>query len=257
MTEHPGQPPTGRPWPPPAWPAPGHPPPQWAPDQTTPAGYGAPGHGQGYPPPQGFPPPHAGTDGFAIATLVLGIIAVVPLAVIFGILALGRTGPGRQAGRGMAIAGLALAGVWTLLIGAGIAVAVATAAEGDDSGQIASGGSVAATDLQEGDCLNGLGDDVTSVQTLPAVPCAVAHEGEVFAVFDLPAGPYPGATAVDEQVEAGCYDRFDTYAPRASADTSIGIFFVYPLEANWRLGDREVVCIATTPSPTTGSLRDR
>jgi Domain of unknown function (DUF4190) len=80
----------------------------------------------GYPPPYGFPYPtrRAGTNGFAIASLVLGILWILwigsILALIFG--QVGRNqidGGGQiQGGRGMAIAGIVLGwiGVGTLLL---------------------------------------------------------------------------------------------------------------------------------------------
>lgn len=82
--------------------------------------------------PQPYYPPTVGTNGLAIAAMVLGIVWVwwlgSILAVIFGHVALSqiaRSG-GTQKGRGMAIAGLVLGwvGVATLLffivaIGAG------------------------------------------------------------------------------------------------------------------------------------------
>jgi hypothetical protein len=52
------------------------------------------------------------TNGFAIASLVLGILWLYwvgsILAVIFGHIALTQTAPGGQGGRGLAIAGLVL-----------------------------------------------------------------------------------------------------------------------------------------------------
>jgi hypothetical protein len=95
------------------------------------------------------------------------------------------------------------------------------------------------------------------VASLSAVPCAQPHEGEVYAVFDLPAGDYPGVAAVTKQVETQCTDRLAGYAPKAVEDASIGIYFLYPFEQNWRSGDREAVCLATTTPPATGSLRQR
>ena len=63
---------------------------------------------------------------------------------------------------------------------------------------------------------------------------------------------------MDEQVDTECSGRLGVYAPSASTDPSLGLFSVYPLEANWRAGDREVVCIASSlGGPTTGSLRGR
>ena len=64
------------------------------------------------------PPPYAeqpyrqqGTNGYAIASLVLGIIGMVIgsiLAVVFGHMALGQIRRTGQGGRGLAIAGLVL-----------------------------------------------------------------------------------------------------------------------------------------------------
>lgn len=73
----------------------------------------------GYPPSYGVAPT-AGRNGFAVASLVLGIISIplcflfLPalLAVIFGIIALSQIkGSPGQAGRGQAIAGVILGGI--------------------------------------------------------------------------------------------------------------------------------------------------
>ncbi len=221
-----------------------------------------PGYQQGPPPgyqqpPPGYgQPPKPGTNGFAIAALVLGIIGGAVLSVIFGLVALSQIRRTGQSGRGMAIAGLVLSGVWLLAIAVAASVAIVSSASRDTGGQITSGGSVSATSVQVGDCLGTLAD-ATRVTSLSAVPCAQPHEGEVFAVFDLPPGDYPGVTAVTEQVESQCTERFAGYAPAAAQDPSLGLYYLYPFEQNWRAGDREAVCIATTTTPRTGSLRQR
>jgi hypothetical protein len=54
------------------------------------------------------------TNGFAIASLVFGIIGGVLLALVFGYIALSqikRSG-GREGGRGLALAGVTLGWVW-------------------------------------------------------------------------------------------------------------------------------------------------
>jgi hypothetical protein len=91
------------------------------------------------------------------------------------------------------------------------------------------------------------------------VPCTQPHEGEVFAVFDLPAGDYPGSAAVDDQVSRECNDRLTAYSPSAGSDPDIGLFSVYPLQQNWNRGDRQVVCLATASSgsTTTGSIKGK
>jgi Domain of unknown function (DUF4190) len=58
------------------------------------------------------------TNGFAVASLVLGILGCFfflwALSAIFGFIALSQTKDGSQGGRGMAIAGLVLSGIWFL-----------------------------------------------------------------------------------------------------------------------------------------------
>lgn len=78
---------------------------QWVPVPVQPPGYGQPGTAWG-------PPQQAGTDGLAIASLVLGIVWVAGigsiLAVVFGHVARRRIRRTGQSGKGMALAGLIL-----------------------------------------------------------------------------------------------------------------------------------------------------
>lgn len=233
-------------------PDPGYPAPPW---NRPPAGLDGPP--QGWYPPPGYPlpPQQRGTNGFAIAALVFGIIGGALLGVIFGFVALSQIKRSGQGGRGMAIAGLILSGVWVLVVGALIALALATSATRDTTtGQVAGGGgTVSSRDLRPGDCLNNLRDS-TDLRSLPAVPCAQPHEGEVFAVFDLPSGAYPGQSEVDSLSETGCGTRFGGYS--GADPENERLFVVYPLKSNWARGDREVACIATPLNGglTTGSL---
>jgi Septum formation len=173
----------------------------------------------------------------------------------------------------MAIAGIVLSAVWTVGIVFLIVVALAVSSTGDNTDVVpttipttvepttvapstsAPPTAISATDLEVGECLNGLraGSDVT---TVPSVPCEEPHEGEVFAVFDLPSGDYPGNAAVESQVDKGCETRLAAYSPSAPTDSALEQFFIYPQERNWIKGDREVVCIAKAASgTTTGSIK--
>ncbi len=242
-----------------------------------------PGHG-GYPPPAGVgygapsysPPPSQGTNGFAIAALIFGIIGGALLGFIFGFIALSQTKRTGQNGRGMAIAGIVLSALWTVGVLLLIILAVASStpsgpvtpttfptasptAEPTTEPPVTTAPSTAisATELQVGDCLNDLTNS-TDVSSLPSVDCTQPHQGEVFAVFDLPPGPYPGADGVDDLVSKGCNARLAEYSPGAPSDDAVGLFSVYPLEQNWERGDREVVCIAkATSGTTTGSIKGR
>jgi len=104
-------PPPGMPWPtadaPPVHAQPGQPP-----EYPPPPGYQPPA---GYPPPPYYAvPPQTRTNGFAIASMVLGILWIwwigSILALVFGYMAKARIdrSNGLETGRGMAIAGLVL-----------------------------------------------------------------------------------------------------------------------------------------------------
>ena len=209
----------------------------------------------GYPPgPECQRPAATSTNGFAVAALVFGILGGL-LGFVFGIIALVQIRRTRQKGTGLAVAGLVLSALWLLVIGVAVVLLIAGSADRDTEGEITEGGSVSAMSLEIGDCLNGLDED-GSVRSLPAVPCAEPHEGEVYATFDLPEGDYPGESAIIEQVETGCDERLSAVAPEAYEDQSVGLYYLYPLEISWP-DDREVVCIAISMSGTmTGSILD-
>jgi hypothetical protein len=93
------------------------------PPPPPPPPYGAPPH-YGQPPPYGYgyAPPDRGTNGLAIASMVLGIVWVYwigsVLALVFGYVARGQIRQSGQKGEGMAIAGIVLGwvGVGFLLL---------------------------------------------------------------------------------------------------------------------------------------------
>jgi hypothetical protein len=209
--------------------------------------------GTGGDPDQVTGPP--GTNAFAVASLLFGIIGAVPLGAVFGVIALRQLGRRPQRGRRLAITGLALSGLWLLGI---VGVVAMVALAGDrDTGVDAAGsgdGAVSSFALRPGDCLNGLteSDKVTSI---PAVPCADPHEGEVFALFEL-GGTWQGDAAVTKQAESGCLRRLAEYAPAAVDDNALEIFFLHPNERSWAQGDRAVTCVAMDPAKREGSLRD-
>ncbi|MEV4709098.1 septum formation family protein [Actinoplanes sp. NPDC049316] len=217
---------------------------------------------QPFPPAPGFAPPpqqaHPGTNGFAIASLIFGILGGVLFATVFGIVGLVQTRRRRQRGKGLAITGLVLAGCWVTAIIVGVAIAVATDdTSADASGRAGFTGGVADafnrksfTDLQVGDCLGSL----EGRSSVPVVSCGRPHKGEVYATFDLPRGAYPGEKAVEKQANDRCTEELDRYAPDG-ADT-LDVYYQYPDENSWFL-DRGVRCIASDPKgPVTGSLRD-
>ena len=112
----------------------------------------------------------------------------------------------------------------------------------NDSGDVVEGGDVGVFALNVGDCV--LNSTETEVQALQAVPCADEHDLEVFALFDMPEGDFPGDAAVDSAADAGCLQRFDAYVGLAYADSVYAFTYLTPLESGWNeIDDREIVCM--------------
>ncbi|OBA78241.1 hypothetical protein A9W99_24215 [Mycobacterium sp. 1164966.3] len=231
------QPPAGPPYP---YEPPTAPPP---PPFQTPAGQ----------PPPPYPPPAPGyyqqgapqvqtTSGFAVAALVFGIIGAILLSIPFGIVALGRTKPGGQKGRGMAIAGLVLSALWAVVV----VVAIV-------AGALSPTHSTSARSAKVGDCWADLptGNRVSRVNT---TGCDHPHRGEVVGVLTMPDGSYP-AQSVFQSYKQKCRDALASYSSTAMDDSSVDLAVMPPSEDSWKQGDRDMVCIATFSSERTGSIK--
>jgi hypothetical protein len=209
-------------------------------------------------PPPGPPGPPAEprkTSGFAIASLVFGIIGGVFLSLIFGIVALRRIRSRNLKGRGLAIAGLVLSGLWVLLIGVVIAVGVLTDAERDEGGRVKEMGSESVFDLRAGDCANDL-EETDSAISVEVTPCAQPHDAEVISSFDFPDGDYPGTKRIFRAADRRCGRQLEARASSAPAGTEP--FYFYPTEQSWaQEDDRRVTCVALFAEPRRGSLVGR
>lgn len=233
----PGQAPPGAR--PPAW----GPPPGQAPPPGPGPGWGASAPGHHWDP---APPSSTGREGFAIASLILGIIPFLAglLGIIFGFVALRRIRSTGRSGRGMAIAGIILGTLWlTFVVGVVIIGALGEADRADD-GTVTSRGSVTATDLRVGDCPSSLPERVTT--TLQLVPCSQPHRAEVYSTFPLAGSSFPGDAEVARFGEGGCVDRLPAFVGPARVD-AFDVYFLHPTDQSWRLGDRKVHCLLTAP----------
>jgi Domain of unknown function (DUF4190)/Septum formation len=231
---------------------------QWGQQPAGQWGQQPPGQWGQQPPPPSYPPQRQGTNGFAIASLVFGLLGGILLSVIFGFVALSQIRRRGQGGRGLAIAGISLSGVWLVAIVALVVVAVAVGGtdDKDPTASLADGDDVKVQQLAPGQCLNGL-QESSAIRDLPVVPCTQPHEGEVFAVFNLPDGDFPGDQQVAKLAEDGCVDRVETHAKKAADDPNLEIYFLHPTQTSWRLGDQGVTCVAmSSTGKVTGSIQD-
>jgi len=103
--------------------------------------------------------------------------------------------------------------------------------------------------LRAGECIDPNG------QAASLVPCATAHEAEVFATFTLPASKWPGEAGVSAAASAGCASRLTGYLNPQLA-ISLATTYVYPDSVAWQAGTRTVICeVRATSGELTGSVR--
>lgn len=99
--------------------------------------------------------------------------------------------------------------------------------------------------MEVGDCFDDTAMGVNEVTEVPGLPCSAPHDNEVYALFDLQSGPFPGDQEVDRMAGQGCYDRFETAIGRSYEESVIAFVPMYPTEDSWnRVDDREVLCVA-------------
>lgn len=104
------------------------------------------------------------------------------------------------------------------------------------------GGEVDVFSFEVGNCFSDAGGD--TVDSLPLVSCAEEHSVEVYALYDLPEGDFPGQQETSDLSAEGCLERFDAYVGLAYADSVYDINTIFPTENTWNnLFDREVICL--------------
>lgn len=152
---------------------------------------------------------------------------------------------------------LVLAGATLALAACGSSASQEDDSERDDTGEVVEGGDVGAFRLQVGDCIESLEFDET-IESLPVVPCAESHEGEVFHSFDLTGTDFPGDAALQDEGASGCLDAFDGYVGIDFFESIYDLGPITPSERSWNvIGDREVLCVLfrVDGQPSTGSAR--
>jgi hypothetical protein len=127
-----------------------------------------------------------------------------------------------------------------------------TGGAGDTSA--ASGESTDVADLEKGDCIANELEEGFAPDTF-VVDCETRHAHEVFAVFDLPGGPYPGKQAVVAAADNGCRIRFRGFVGIRYERSELDMSMVYPLEREGWADGRAVTCLVSGPKRTTGTYQ--
>ncbi|MGZ9933137.1 DUF4190 domain-containing protein [Streptomyces sp. NC-S4] len=228
-------------------PGPGHswpPPPQW----------------QGWGPPPGHEQQPPALNGFALASLLSGLLCFPPLGVAFGIAALVQIAKRGDRGKALAIVGLVVSVVMTgaLVFTAGRVLSAADRLPSlheftDVEGELTDLG-----DLRAGDCFNVPGGDLIDERPVTyRIDCARVHHGEVTAARTLDVQEVPESSEADRASEDACWKAQDEYAMDTWALPEYAEMFYYaPSRRSWREGDRTLLCvIGTTEEEWRGSLR--
>jgi Domain of unknown function (DUF4190)/Septum formation len=202
----------------------------------------------GYGTPDG---PVPGTNGFAIASFVLGLLSVALLSVIFGIVALRKISARPQKGKGLAIAGLCLSGVWVVGIVALLVVNSLTAAQRSaTTGQITTNGHLSVFSLHTGDCFqNPSGNKPEQgLKQVTALPCTSLHDAQVVAQLPVPGSAYPGQAAFAAQAQPGCLARIKAVVDLSKLTASMKLLWIFPEAQAWTDGQRTIACLVVDSS---------
>ena len=111
---------------------------------------------------------------------------------------------------------------------------------------LASACSATVLSLDVGECFDdwdGSLDGATQeVSDVPVVDCAEPHDNEVYSVSNMPAGSFPGDTAIEDWTIARCEETFDRYVGTAYVDSRLDFGALFPTQDTWDDGDTEVIC---------------
>ena len=211
--------------------------------------YGTPYGGYGNPYAPTGQPYSRKTSGWAIASFILGLLGAVLLSVIFAFIALSRIKRLGQRGRGFAIAGLVLSGIWVLLVILIVVVAnLNGASRSSSTGKITHSGNLSVFSLAVGDCFNSPAD-TQDVASVTAEPCNQPHSAQIYAKFNLAGSnfSYPGTAAVTRLAASGCTARTGNI-DRSKATNAMTVRFLFPDQNAWLGGRRTVACMIVNPT---------
>ncbi|MFG2621154.1 DUF4190 domain-containing protein [Streptomyces sp. NPDC048507] len=239
------------------------------PPQQPPAG-GAP-QPQPYPYPQAARPvwappgitPRPPLNGFALASPLVGLVCLPPLGIAFGIVALVQIGRRGGRGRALAITGLVVSAVMSVVLVLGVASQGRAFLERLGAArplEQVEGELTGLDELRAGDCFNvRRGDLLAEDPFIYRTGCERVHDAEVSGVTTVGTGLefFPGSSKVEQIAEAACWKVQDDYARDTWALPGYAdMYYFAPSRATWSSGDRGLVCVIGTPEREhRGSLR--
>jgi len=201
------------------------------------------------------PGPRSDLSGFAVASLVFGVIGGVLFSPLFGVIALVKIKQTGQRGKGLAIAGLVLSAVWLLVLAVVLGVNRYVVHRAQD-----------VVALRIGQCfdLPAAGrNDVFVPGPIATLPCTQPHRAEMVGWVSLgdgtaDAGGYPGAAALVQRAESGCPSVSRNYVlDPLSMPADVHPRWYVPRASEWARGSHNITCfLAADRSPVSRPLRE-
>lgn len=114
--------------------------------------------------------------------------------------------------------------------------------------------------LKVGDCLNS-GDLADETSAVPVIPCADAHEDEVYYAHKITEATFPGDDKILEIADDVCAEHFEDFVGLPLEESELNFWNFFPSKDTWAENDREILCMAyhwdavtETVIKTTGTL---
>ena len=98
-------------------------------------------------------------------------------------------------------------------------------------------------ELKVGECFDDP-ENMDQVSDVELIDCEQPHDNEVYALFDMPEGDFPGVSVVEAAALEGCYDAFEPYVGIDYASSVLDFNWLSPTPSSWEAGDQEIICIA-------------
>ena len=177
--------------------------------------------------------PQGGTNGWAVAALVTGVIGLFFVALPAGVVGLVQTRRHQQAGWGLAMTGVVLGGAMTAVLALVVPLGVLGVF---DDGPLGDLDDVPTASV--GQCLRHDGG-------WEVADCSADHDAEVYLVHPASGEVWPGSSDLHDEADDLCYDAFEGYTGEAyeASDDDYGFFL--PTHDQWDEGRHDVVCALT------------
>jgi hypothetical protein len=208
-------------------------------------------------------------NGFAVASLILGLLGITVIGaiagIVLGILALGQIRRTGQRGRELAIAGLGFSALWLVLLGAyfvlhgGKSQSPPAASTGNSSSPTPGPSSTPSHGplstnvfaLRPGQCFQNppASQTVLGVTYVTVVPCSTPHNAQAFVEFAATGTSYPGVDALKRQADSGCHTRIKKSVQTSKIKNSMALHYLYPLESSWTSGHKTITCLIVNSKP--------